>query len=121
MAWRDEAARLNRLAVKAFDYGGVSFQKMNGVITVGPPVPIPGDFSAAFLEVGGGDRVEGASRSPAIDVHYGNFPDGVRPEAGDRIILASGEAAGIYVVDTPEDNEDRTGAMLRLRKATLRS
>ena len=118
MAWRDEAEWLDRGVVRAFDYGGVSFQKMLNGAASGAAVPLPGDFSAAFLEVGGGDRVEGASRSPVIRVHFADFPDGVRPAAADRIILASGNGAGTYVIDAAEGNDDLTGALLRLRKAT---
>lgn len=118
MAWRDLATRLDRAAVHAFDYGGVSFQKMANGAPSGAAVPIPGDFSAAFVEVGGGDRVEGATRSVVIDVHFGDFPVGVRPAAGDRIILATGDAAGTYVIDSAEDNDHLTGALLRLRKRT---
>lgn len=121
MAWRDEADSLDREAVRAFDYGDVTFQKMNDAgAAVGDPIPVPADFSSPFLEQGGGDRVEAATRSLAIAVHRGDFPDGVWVAAGDRFILATGNAAGTYVIDTVEDNEDRTGAMVRLRKTTLR-
>ena len=42
MVWRDQAERLDRNVVRAFDYGDVSFQKMDGDVAVGPPVPLPG-------------------------------------------------------------------------------
>lgn len=116
MAWRDLAAGLQQASVRAFDYGDVSFQKRDGTSNVGDPVPIPADYAASFLELGGGDKPNAVTRSPVVDVDFGVFPEGVRPEQGDLIVVASGEAAGTYEIDTAEPNDDRTGAVLHLRK-----
>lgn len=121
MAWRDRAARVDRSAARAFDYGDVYFQKVAGLDDPAERFKVPADFDGAFVEAGS-ERVEGATRSPSVTVHFGDFEKqqpGLRPEEDDRFILDEGEAAGTYVVDSVEENGDRTGATCRLRKASL--
>lgn len=115
MAWRDAAAALDRATVRAFDHGDVFFQKILVGAAVGAPLPIPAEYDGAFLSLGD-EGVVGGTRKPAFTVHYGDFPEGVRPKSGDRVIVASGEAAGTYEVDHLEENGDRTGAVLIVRK-----
>ena len=116
MAWRDLAERLDQAVVRTFDYGDVSFQKMNGAVLVGAAVPLPAEYEANFatLDIEDGNQV--STLGPALTVHYADFPDGVMPAIGDRFILATGRAAGTYVVDDEQSNEDRTGATVKLKK-----
>src|SRR5262245_16150370 len=44
--WRDLAEQLDRVVVHTFDYGKVSFQKMNGSTPVGAPVQLPAEYEA---------------------------------------------------------------------------
>lgn len=118
MAWRDRAERLDRAVVRAFDHGGVSFQKMNGEAPVGAPVPLPAEFDGAFVSLDVNDGSQVSTTSKALYIHYGDLPDGVKVEAGDRFILASGRAAGTYEVDDAEPNADLTGAVVRLKILT---
>ena len=118
MAWRDRAARVDRAAARAFDYGDVYFQKVAGLVEPAGRYLIPADFSDGFASAGN-ERIEGGTLAPSVTVHYGDFRDGLLPAAGDRFILDTGPAAGVYVVDRAEDNDDRTGALCRLRRATM--
>ncbi len=115
MPWREQAAALDRATVRAFDYGDVFFQKMNGATLIGAPVPIPAEYDGAYLALSE-DGIAGGTRKPSFTVHYGDFPTGVRPKSGDRLVVATGEAAGTYDVDHYEENGDRTGAVLIVRK-----
>ena len=118
MAWRDLAERLDRAVVRAFDYGGVSFQKMNGEAAVGAPAPLPAEFDGNFVSLDMNDGSQVSTASKVLFVHYGDLPAGVTIEAGDRFILASGHAAGTYEVDDAEPNGDLTGAVVRLKLLT---
>jgi hypothetical protein len=115
MAWRDLAERLDQAVVRIFDYGGVSFQKMNGAVLVGAAVPLPAEYEANFttLDIQDGNQV--STLGPALTVHFGHFPEGVTPAIGDRFILASGAAASTYEVDDVQPNDDRTGAVVKLK------
>jgi len=115
MAWRDLAAALDRATVRAFDYGDVLFQKMDGDVPVGEPFTIPAEYDGAYLALSG-DGLTAGTRKPSFTVHYGDFPVGVLPRSGDRLVVTTGEAAGTYAIDHYEENGDRTGAVLLIRK-----
>lgn len=117
MAWRDLAENLDATVVRTFDYGGVSFQKMNGNAPVGAPLPLPAEFEGAFVSIDTGDGTQASTVGPALTVHYADLGE-LAPERGDHFILASGRAAGTYVVDDVEPNDDRTGAVLKLKRRT---
>jgi hypothetical protein len=116
MAWRDLAEQLDQAVVHTFDYGGVSFQKMAGAVLVGAAVPLPAEYEANFVSLDVQDGNQVSTLGPALTVHYADFPAGVMPAIGDRFILASGRAAGTYVVDDEQPNDDRTGSVIKLKK-----
>jgi hypothetical protein len=116
MAWRDLAEQLDQAVVRTFDYGDVSFQKMNGAELVGDPVPLPAEYEAAFVSLDVQDGNQVSTLGPALTVHYADFLPGVSPAIGDRFVLASGRAAGTYEVDDEQPNDDRTGAVIKLKK-----
>lgn len=115
MAWRALAAALDREVVHAFDHGDVTFQKMNGAAPIGAPVAIPAEYDGAYLSLSD-DGLTAGTRKPSFTVHYGDFPPGVRPKSGDRLVVITGEVAGTYDVDHYEEDADRTGAVLIVRK-----
>lgn len=117
MAWRDLVEKLDAKVVATFDYGDVSFQKMNGTDPVGDPVPLPAEFEGAFVSIDTNDGGQASTVGPALTVHYADLGDRqVAP--GDRFILATGRAAGTYVVDDVQPNDDRTGALVKLKRRT---
>ncbi|MCW5737361.1 MAG: hypothetical protein KIS73_24765 [Enhydrobacter sp.] len=115
MPWRDAAAALDRATVRAFDYGDVFFQRILAGAPAGAPFALPAEYDGAFLSLSD-EGVVGGTRKPSFIVHYGDFPGGILPKSGDRVIVATGAAAGTYEVDHLEENGDRTGAVLIVRK-----
>jgi hypothetical protein len=93
----------------------VLFQKMNGAAVVGTPVAIPAEYDGAYLALSE-DGITAGTRKPTFTIHYGDFPEGVRPKGGDRLVVGTGEAAGTYDIDHYEENGDRTGAVLIVRR-----
>lgn len=117
MSWRDLAARVDQIAVRTFDYGGILFQKMDAEgVPLGEPVGIPADFDGAFKEFAVEAGEQAATMQPAALVHFADFPPGVMPEEDDRLIVAGGPHAATYVVASVEVNDDGSGGMLRLVK-----
>lgn len=115
MGWRDLAAAVDRIAVHSFDHGGILFQKVDAAgDPAGDPLPIPAEFDGAFKEVAVGDGVKATTMQPVAWIHFGDFPNGVRPEDDDRLIVSDGQFAGTYVVASVEANDDGSGAILRL-------
>jgi len=115
--WRDLAERVDATVVKTFDYGDVTFQKMNGNAAVGAPVALPAEFEGAFVSIDTGDGTQASTVGPALTIHYADLGD-AQVAVGDRFILGSGRAAGTYVVDDVQPNDDRTGALVKLKRRT---
>jgi hypothetical protein len=116
MAWRDQAERLDRNVVRAFDYGDVIFQKMDGDVAVGAPASLPAEFDATNVSLDMLDGNQISTVGKALYVHYADLPTGVTIETEDRFIIASGEAAGTYAVDDVQPNADMTGAQVLLKR-----
>ncbi len=116
MAWRDLADDLDAATVTTFDYGNVSLQKMAAGVVSGDPIPLPAEFDGAFVTLDMGDGTQASTVGTALVIHYGHLPDGIMLEVKDRFILADGPAAGVYVIDDLQPNEDRTGATVRLKR-----
>lgn len=114
MAWRDLADRVDRVAVRTFDFVGITFQKMANGVAVGAAVPIPAEFDGAFRELQLQDGVEAATMQPVAWVHYADFPPDVRPEEDDRLTVPAGPFADTYAIAQVEANNDGNGAILRL-------
>jgi hypothetical protein len=116
MAWRDLADQLDQASVETFDYGGVSLQKMAAGVPVGDPIPLPAEFDGAFVTLDMGDGTQASTVGTAVMIHYGHLPDGITLAVNDRFILADGPAAGTYVIDDLQPNDDRTGAAVKLKR-----
>lgn len=115
--WRDLAERLDKTVVDTFDYGDVSFQKIGADGNpVGAAVPLPAEYQADFASIDIQDGNQLSTFGPALTIHYADLPDGVSIENDDRFVIASGRAAGAYVVDDVQTNSDRTGAVVKLKK-----
>ena len=116
MAWRDLADRVDQVAVRTFDFGGITFQKMAEGVASGAAFGIPAEFDGAFKELQLQDGVEAATMQPVAWVHYADFPADVRPEEDDRLTVPAGPFAAIYAIAQVEPNSDGNGALLRLVK-----
>lgn len=116
MAWRDMAERLDRTVVETFDYGDVAFQKMDGDDPAGLPVPLPAEFDGGHVSIQSSDGQSLSTVGKALYIHYGHLPPGTKPEQADRFVIGSGRAAGTYEVDDVEENDDATGAIVRLKR-----
>jgi hypothetical protein len=120
MSWRHLAERLDKVAVRTFDRGGIAFQKMNGLVPVGASVAIPAEFDGNFKQIDVRDGVEVLTSQPVAWIHYADFTaqSVALPAKGDQLIVPSGDPfAGTYVVSSAEQDSDGTGATLRLVKA----
>lgn len=114
--WRELDERLDRTVVRAFDYGDVAFQAMDGEDPVGDPWPLPAEFDSAHVSIDIQDGNQVSTTGPVLMIHFADLPIGAEVETEDRFIIGSGRAAGTYVVDEVQVNEGRTGATIKLKK-----
>jgi hypothetical protein len=116
--WPALLDQLDEVVVSTFDQGGVQFQKMVNGAPSGAGVAITCEFNAAAVDQQIADGVVSTISRPTAWIHFADFPAGVTPEQGDRLVLTTGLHVGTWAIDDVAPNGDNTGATVRLRKAS---